>query len=273
MNEGLRKRLSQIKHVALDMDGTIYLSDTLFPYTLPFLGKLDEMGISYTFLTNNPSRCRKDYIDKLCRMGIPAGMDRMYTTIEATIGYIRANLPGVKKMYMLGTPSMVSEFEAAGFVQEEKSPEAVVVSFDMTLTYERLCKASWWIGKGLPYIATNPDRVCPTDLPTILVDCGSICACIESATGRKPDVTLGKPDPQMIYAIARDFGVEASEMAIVGDRLYTDIASGINAGALSVLVLSGETSLPDVNRSGIRPDLICRDLEEFGNLLEDNRIE
>lgn len=268
MTESLAQRFSRIKHVALDMDGTIYLSDTLFPYTIPFLRGLDGMGIGYSFLTNNPSRSRKDYVEKLQRMGIPAEPDRMYSTIEATISYIKSHLPGVRRLCILGTPSMVTDFEAAGFVRDFDTPEAVVVAFDMTLEYEKLCRTAWWISKGLPYIATNPDRVCPTDRPTVLVDCGSICACLESATGRKPDVTLGKPDPQILYTIAVDHGIEASDMAVVGDRLYTDIASGLNAGALSVLVLSGETTLEAARGSEIKPDLICRDLAEFGELLE-----
>lgn len=271
MTEDLRKRLLQIKHVALDMDGTIYLSDTLFPYTVPFLHSLERMGISYSYLTNNPSRSREDYIGKLQRMGIPAGKNQMYTTIEATISYIGRQLPSVRRLCILGTPSMVSDFEAAGYIQDFETPEAVVVAFDMTLQYDRLCKTAWWISKGLPYIATNPDRVCPTDKPTVLVDCGSICACLESATGRKPDITLGKPDPQILYAIAADRGLDATQMALVGDRMYTDIATGLNAGALSVLVLSGETTSDAARESGIKPDLICRDLAEFGELLESVR--
>lgn len=267
MTEGLKKRLLQIKHVALDMDGTIYLSDTLFPYTLTFLKDLEDMGIGYSFLTNNPSRCRKDYIEKLRVLGIPAVMNQMYTTIEVTISYLRNRLPGVKRLFILGTPSMVSDFEAAGFVHDNDHPQAVVVSFDMTLRYENLCKAAWWISRGLPYLATNPDRVCPTDRPTILVDCGSICACLETATGRKPDVTLGKPDPEILYTVARDNGIEPSQVAMVGDRMYTDIAAGLNAGALSVLVLSGETTAEEAEKSEIKPDLICRDLAEFGELI------
>ncbi|MCQ2176837.1 MAG: HAD-IIA family hydrolase [Bacteroidales bacterium] len=256
------------------MDGTIYLSDTLFPYTLPFLEDLEAAGIGYSFLTNNPSRCRKAYLDKLSGMGIRAGLDNMYTTIEATIDYIKVNLPGVRRLFILGTPSMVSEFEAAGFQSVYDDPEAVVAAFDRTLVYDRLCKAAWWVKKGLPYVATNPDRVCPTDQDTVLVDCGSICAALEYATGRRPDAVLGKPDPQILYTIARDKGILPSEIAMVGDRMYTDVASGLNAGALSVLVLSGETTLSNLSSlaSEIRPDLVCRDLAEFGSLLKMARL-
>ena len=269
MTEELRKRLLQIKHVALDMDGTIYLSDTLFPYTIPFLKGLESAGIGYSFLTNNPSRSRRAYLDKLTGMGIPADPENMYTTIEATIDYVKTNLPDVRKLFILGTPSMISEFESAGFQSVYDDPEAVIAAFDRTLVYDRLCKAAWWISKGLPYIATNPDLVCPTDQETILVDCGSICAALEQATGRRPDIVLGKPDPQILYTIAHDKGILPSEIAMIGDRMYTDIASGLNAGALSVLVLTGETTLANLSTlaADIRPDLVCRDLEEFGSLL------
>lgn len=268
MTEDLRNRLLAVKHVALDMDGTIYLSDTLFPFTLPFLDSLKELGIGYSFLTNNPSKSRRAYLDKLNRMGIPAGPEHMYTTIEATIDYLRYKYPEVRRLFLLGTPSMISEFEAAGYESVYDNPELVVAAFDMTLTYDRLCKAAWWISKGLPYIATNPDYVCPTDQPTVLVDCGSICAALERATGRRPDIVMGKPDPAILYTIARDHGIHRRELAMVGDRLYTDIASGLNAGALSVLVLTGETTLDDLRGTTSRlPDLVCRDLSEFLSLL------
>lgn len=265
-----KRTLSKIRHVALDMDGTIYLGDTLFPYTVPFLERLDRLGITYSFLTNNPSSSRKAYLDKLRGMGVPSDLSRIYTTIELTISYLRTELPGVRRLYILGTPSMTEEFIAAGYEPVDDNPEAVVVAFDRTLVYERLCRAAWWIKAGLPYIATNPDLVCPTNQPTVLVDCGSICACLEKATGRRPDVTLGKPDPNFVLSIARDHSISAPEIAVVGDRLYTDIASGINAGALSVLVLSGETDLEMARRSEIRPDVIVNDIDEFGHMLEDS---
>lgn len=270
MTGGLTDRLRRIKHVALDMDGTIYLSDTLFPYTIPFLARLERLGITYSFLTNNPTKNRRDYVAKLRRLGIPVQPEQMYTAVETTVGYIKSRMAGVRRLYILGTPSMVSEFEAAGFESVDENPEAVVVSFDTTLVYERLCKAAWYIGRGLPYVATNPDFVCPTDQPTVLVDCGSICACLEKATGRKPDAVMGKPDPQILYTIASDRGLDIASVAMVGDRIYTDVASGINAGALSVLVLSGETTLEKARESQVKPDLITENIEEFGLLLEHN---
>ena len=275
MDVDLKKRLAGIRHVALDMDGTIYLGRTVFPYTIPFLEKLGRLGISYSFLTNNPSRSIEAYIAKLHKLGIPCTDDQMYSTATATIDYIKTHFPSARRLFLLGTPSMTGQFEAAGFESCADDPgdvpDIVVAAFDKTLQYSRLCRCAWWISKGLPYIATNPDWVCPTDEDTILVDCGSICKCLEGATGRVPDVVIGKPNPDILYGVLGSRGIGPSEAAIVGDRIYTDVKTGINAGALGVLVLSGETTLDMARRSDVVPSLICRDIEEFGNLLEESR--
>lgn len=273
MDKQLKEKLRRIRHVALDMDGTIYLSDSIFHFTLDFLAKLTRMGITYSFLTNNPTRSLEDYLAKLHKMGIEAGTEQMYSTVPATIDYIKANLPSARRLFLLGTPSMIRQFEDAGFESTSDSaddrPDAVVVAFDTTLVYSRLCRAAWWVAKGLPYIATNPDRVCPTDQPTILVDCGSLCACIAEATGRRPDAVIGKPDPAMIRGIEHRYGLKADEIAMVGDRIYTDVECAYNAGAFGVLVLSGETTLEMARRWPHAPSLICRDIAELGDLLED----
>lgn len=275
MTDELKKRLRGIKHVALDMDGTIYLGATLFPYTIPFLEKLDRMGIGYSFLTNNPTKSIDAYLDNLRKRGVPCRPDQMYTTALAAVDYVRTHFPEAKKLFLLGTPSMISQFEAAGYhsCSEDVNdvPDVVVAAFDMTLTYPRLCRCAWWVSQGLPYIATNPDWVCPTDQPTVLVDCGSICACIEAATGRKPDVVIGKPNPDILYGILDKKGVKPSEAAMIGDRIYTDVKTGINAGAVGVLVLSGETTMEIAAASDVVPTVICRDIEEFGQMLEEAR--
>jgi len=267
----LKERLKGIKHVALDMDGTIYLSNNIFPFTIPFLSALREAGISYSFLTNNPTKSLSDYLAKLAKMGIQADESEMYTTVVASIDYIKSHYPNVKRLFILGTPSMTAQFEAAGFVTTSDSaddvPDMVVVSFDMTLQYSRLCRAAWWVKQGLPYLATNPDKVCPTDQPTVLVDCGSICKCIEWATDRKPDIMIGKPDPEMLRGIMQQRGLRPDQIAMVGDRIYTDIAMAQNAGAFGVLVLSGETTLEVAQSASNPPDLVVKNIEEFGSLL------
>lgn len=282
----LRNQLSKIKHVALDMDGTIYLGDTLFPFTIDFLAKLSANGIGYSFLTNNPSKSIADYLKKLEKLGIHADESNMYTTSLAAIDYIKANYPDARKLFLLGTPSMVSQFEKAGFVScsdnPDDVPDVLVVAFDMTLEYSRLCRAAWWASQGIPYVATNPDRVCPTDQKVVLVDCGSICKCIEHATGRQPDITLGKPDPNMLKGILDRHGLKPEEIAMVGDRIYTDTAMAHNAGAFGVLVLSGETTLETAEKVAedarnneapefYPPDLIVRDIKELGELLIGNK--
>ena len=272
----LRERLAGIRHLALDMDGTIYMGSTLFPFTIEFLDSMSKAGIGYSFLTNNPSRSVADYLKKLAGMGIQADEENMYTTSLAAIDYIKANYPDARRLFLLGTPSMISQFEKAGFIScaddPDDVPDVLVVAFDMTLEYSRLCRASWWASQGVPYIATNPDRVCPTDQRTVLVDCGSMCRCIEHATGRCPDITLGKPDPNMLKGILDRHGLKPEEIAMVGDRIYTDTAMARNAGAFGVLVLSGETTLETAEAAvEDAPDLICRDIKELGELIIESR--
>lgn len=261
----------KIKHVALDMDGTIYMGSHLFPFTQDFLKMLRDNGIGYSFLTNNPTRSISDYLAKLEKMGIEATTENMYTTAVATIDHLKANMPEVKRIFVIGTPSMKAEFERAGFeltAEDAKDmPQALIVAFDTTLEYGRLCHASWLATQGVPYIATNPDRVCPTNLDTVLVDCGSLCACIEHATGRKPDLVIGKPNPGMLDGILYRHGLQPDEIAMCGDRIYTDVAMARNAGALGVLVLSGETTLETAVNSDPQPPITAKNIMEFGRLL------
>lgn len=275
MTAELKQRLRAIRHVALDMDGTIYLSDTVFPFTNDFLARLRAMGISYSFLTNNPTKSLKDYLAKLARMGIEAAPEQMYTTTIAMIDYIKSHYPDARRLFVLGTPSMKGMLEEAGFTitadDPADVPDIVLASFDMTLEYSRLCRAAWWVSRGLPYLATNPDRVCPTDRETILVDCGSICKCIEHATGRQPDVTLGKPDPNMLSGIRSRMGLNPDQIAMVGDRIYTDIEMAYRAGAFGVLVLSGETTVEVARQAEHQPSLICKDIAGFADILEEAR--
>ena len=282
----MKAKLAKIRHLALDMDGTIYLGSTLFPFTKKFLADMTEAGITYSFLTNNPSISVSDYLKKLEKLGIEANEDNMYTTSLAAIDYIKSHYPEAKRLFILGTPSMTTQFEEAGFLScaddPDDVPDVLVVAFDKTLAYDRLCRASWWASQGIPYVATNPDRVCPTDQRTVLVDCGSMCKCIEYATGRQPDVCVGKPDPNMLRGVFERYGYQPDEVAMVGDRIYTDTATAHNAGAFGVLVLSGETTLEVAEKVAedartnpapefFPPDLIARDVKELGELLIEAR--
>lgn len=271
----LPTRLRDIAHVALDMDGTIYKGGTLFTCTLPFLELLRELGIGYTFLTNNPSKSVVDYLAHMRRMGLSATADELYTSAQATIDFLKKRHPKMRRLFALGTPSMLAEFRDAGFTltndDPKDEPDAVVIGFDMTLSYARVCRAAWWIQQGKLFVATNPDRVCPTDQPTVLVDCGSICAMLEKATGRSPDVVMGKPDPEMLRGIRDRHGLRPSQVAMVGDRIYTDVLMAHRADALGVLVLTGEATAEDAARAEFPPHLTVPSLAELGAMLVDAR--
>lgn len=267
LSDEVLSRLAALKHIALDMDGTIYMGKTLFPFTNKVLEGFGKMGVEHSFLTNNPTSSVQAYIDKLHKMGIACTEDNMYTTSIATIDYIKAHWPSARRLFILGTPSCIEQFEKAGFEMcednAEDRPDVVIASFDKTLIYSRFCRTAWWVSQGVPFLATNPDWVCPTDEPTVLIDCGSITAAITAATGRKPDCVLGKPDPSMLEGIMQRHGLRANQMAMIGDRLYTDVATAINAGSVGVLVLSGESTMQTVAESSVKPTLICQDLDEF----------
>jgi NagD protein len=210
-------------------------------------------------------------------MGIDVDVEDVYSSMHATLEYLRRELPDVRRPFVLGTASLQREFESEGYAvageSADEAPDAVVVAFDTGLIYERLCRAAYWIAEGIPFIATHPDRVCPTDRPTVLVDCGSICAALEQATGRAPIAVPGKPSPMMLAGLMQRRGVEQAELAMVGDRLYTDIAMANAAGVLSVLVLSGESTAADANAAADSdtPALIVRDVGELGRRLIEAR--
>jgi Predicted sugar phosphatases of the HAD superfamily len=269
-NADLHARLRRIRHIALDMDGTIYRDGQLFESTLPFLSQLEEQGIGYSFLTNNTSLSRDDYVTKLNRLGIPASLESIQTPAQATMAVLRERFPDVRSLAVLGTPSLSEEFERGGWSISWETPQAVVVGFDTTLTYERLCRAAYWIQKGLPFLATHPDLVCPTSQETVLVDCGSICACLTAATGRSP-IVLGKPEPTMLEVLCLRYQLQPDELAMVGDRIYTDLAMAKRANAFSVLVLSGEATAEETAQLADPPDLVVPEIGELGRWLTQSR--
>jgi NagD protein len=170
---------------------------------------------------------------------------------------------------------MRAEIAASGFTVTDDSPtdepDAVLIGFDTDLRYSRLCRAAYWIKSGKPFFASHPDLVCPTDEPTVLVDCGAICAALSEAAGRTPDAVLGKPDPRMLEGLLRRQSLAPENLAMVGDRLYTDVEMARRAGCLGVLVLSGEATRDDVARHRWPVDLVARDLEELGRELAASR--
>jgi HAD superfamily hydrolase (TIGR01450 family) len=261
----IASRLAKIKHFVLDLDGTIYLGNTLFDASLPFLATLAEHGIGYTFVTNNSARSRAAYATHLREMGIIAPPEAIVTSAHATMHHIRQSLPEVRRLFVLTSQTALEDYRLCGFELVDEAPDAVVVSFDTAMTYERLCATAYWISRGLPYFATHPDRVCPTDRATVLPDCGAICALLESATGRKPDAVLGKPHPAMLAEVMAKHALGASETAMIGDRLYTDIRMAREAGVLAILTLTGEASSADAAACGatLQPDLIVGSLDDL----------
>jgi NagD protein len=262
-------RLAKLRHVVLDMDGTIYLGHKLFPETLPFLALLKQLDVGYSFVTNNCSRSRAEYVAHLQEMGITALADSVVTSSHSAIHHLRTHLPWVRRLFVLGTPGGKEDLHLGGYEIVEEQPDAVIVGFDNHLTYGLLCRTAYFIKQGLPYIATHPDRICPTNEPTVLPDCAAICALLETATGRKPDAIPGKPKPALIEEIMTRYALAPDQTAMVGDRLYTDVRMARDAGVLAVLTLTGEAnaaeaaSLPESQR----PDLIIKNLADFAKQL------
>lgn len=273
------ERLGAIRHFVLDMDGTIYLGNRLLPATVSFLELLGSLGIGRSFITNNSSLSAARYVEKLLALGIAACTDDIFTSSHATLEYLARHHPEVRRLFVLGTSDLREEIaatgleiaEQAGSHDQQREPDAVVVGFDTSLTYQRLCQAAYWISRGKLYLATHPDRVCPADGPVVLPDCGALCACLEQATGRQPDAVLGKPDPRMIEGVLQRYQLGSSQIAVVGDRLYTDIEMARQSGALGVLVLTGETDRQTAAAATPGADLVVNDLAELGQLLQ-NRI-
>ncbi len=260
----IRARLATIQTYLLDLDGTVYLGDEIFPSALPFFQRLTELGKQYVFVTNNSSRTGAYYVAKLTRMGVTLRQEQVFTSGEATRIYLKKNYSS-RRVYLLGTPDLEEEFSLDGFVLTTSDPAAVVLGFDQTLTYEKLRNACALIRQGVPFIATHPDFNCPTPEGPI-PDCGAMSAAITAATGVQPTV-IGKPFPAIVDALCAKYSLERSKVAMIGDRLYTDIALGQQAGITSILVLSGETQPADLENSTYRPDIIATDLGELSRWL------
>jgi 4-nitrophenyl phosphatase len=264
VNNSLYDRLGQIQCFLLDMDGTFYLGDHLLPGAGELLDLFEIKKIDYLFLTNNSSRHQRQYSEKIARFGINVSPNHIFTSGEATALYLKKKYSRAK-LYVVGTDALEHEFETHGFVLTDHSPEIVVLGFDTTLTYTKLWKLCDFVRAGLPYIATHPDINCPTETG-FMPDIGAMIAFVATATGRTPDVIIGKPNPPIVDAIVEKTGISVSHLCMVGDRLYTDIAMG-KTGITTVLVLSGETGINDLKETSFRPDFIMQDLAELVSIL------
>lgn len=264
INQDVQKKLKEITCFALDMDGTVYLGETWIAGALDFLRAVENRGKQYIFLTNNSSKNAAAYVEKLARMGLMIDPDRVVTSGQATISYLKTNFPG-KRVFLLGNELLQEEFEKEGILlaqKESDAPEVVVTAFDTSLTYKKMCRVCDLVREGLPYITTHPDFNCPTE-NGFIPDSGAIHAFIQASAFRYPDHVIGKPSGDIMDYLAMRAGVAKEQTAMVGDRLYTDVAAGVNNGYTGILVLSGEAGMQDVYESKVIPDLIFGSVKDM----------
>lgn len=262
--------LEEKKLFLLDMDGTIYLDRTLFPCTPPFLEAVRARGGRYLFLTNNSSRSVDAYVEKLAGMGVNSAPEDFLTSVDALIADLKSR-PPYKKCYAFGTRTFREQLTQAGIPVTqtlEDGIDCLLIGFDTELTFQKLEDACILLGRGVDFIATNPDWVCPTWYGSV-PDCGSVCEMLFRATLRRPRV-IGKPQPAMALLALERTGFAPEQALMVGDRLYTDIAAGVNAGIDTAFVLSGEGTLDDLKQSDVKPTWVFKDIGELHRAWEGN---
>jgi len=250
------------------MDGTFYLGDRLLPGAAQFVAHLRRRALPFLFLTNNSSGHRTQYADKIRRLGIALEDEQVFTSGEATTIWLQDQTPR-GRIFLAGTPALEDEFLRGGYHLVRDDPDWVVLGFDQTLTYAKLWRLCDLVRAGVPYLATHPDFNCPTE-NGFMPDTGAMIAFIEASTGRRPDVIVGKPNGPIVEAVARKIGVPVESMAMIGDRLYTDVALGVH-GLVTALVLCGETRRGDLDGSPHQPDLVVADLAELTAFLQSRR--
>lgn len=256
------KNLEKLRLFLLDMDGTIYLDNDLFDGVTDFLEHIKNIGGRYIFLTNNSSKSVDKYIEKLAELGIASTADDFLTSTDATILYLKKK--AYNKIYAFGTASFKEQLRSADLPITDKPEDGIdclCLGFDTELTFKKLEDACILLGRNVDYIATNPDWVCPTWYGFV-PDCGSVSQMLYNATKRRP-MFIGKPEPTMALLAMEKTGYAPQETALIGDRLYTDIACGVNAGVNSVFVLSGEGTMADLEKSDVKPDFVYKNIKEF----------
>jgi HAD superfamily hydrolase (TIGR01450 family) len=255
-------KLSEKKFFLLDMDGTLYLDNDLFDGTVEFLSHVKEKGGKYLFVTNNSSKSTDAYVSKLERLGIQASEDDFLTSTDATIIYLQEKFPS-RKFYAMGTKSFVDQLQQSGIdvvTDLEDDIFGLVISNDQELNFKKLEDACKLLLRDVTYIATNPDWVCPTAFGYV-PDCGSFAEMLFRATGKQPHF-IGKPRPEMLTLAMGKYGYSKEESVMIGDRVYTDIASGYNAGIDTIFVLSGEGTMTDAENTDTKPTYIFKNIRE-----------
>ena len=257
--------IQDVRCFLLDMDGTFYLGENLIPGSLDFIRRVEETGRDFLFLTNNSSHNAEFYVQRLKRMGLNVGREKVLTSGEATAAVLQEKYPG-KRAFVLGNEFLLEEMREAGVTVDQADPEIVVVGYDTTLDYKKMTAVCDFVRAGLPYIATHPDFNCPTETG-FAPDIGAIMAFIEASTGRRADLVVGKPHTGIVQAALRRTGLAVGQLAMVGDRLYTDVETGLKSGMLSILVMSGETTPEMLAAYPHKPDLVFDRLAEMIPLL------
>lgn len=264
-----QKAITSMKLFLFDMDGTLYLGDRIYPFTDELLHTIKEQGKRYLFMTNNSSKSVNDYIKKLDALGISATREDFITSSQATAYYLQKHHAG-KVLYVCGTESLKQELRDEGFTVSENIAETqcIVMGFDTELTFQKLHDVSYLLltKPDLPYIATNPDLVCPTEFGSV-PDCGSVCQMIYNATSKRP-LVIGKPSGLMPELAMQRLNVPKENTCVVGDRIYTDIKCGLNAGITGILVMSGETTPEILAESADKPHIVLNDAGEILSILK-----
>jgi len=261
--------LSRKKFFLLDMDGTIYLDDDLFDGTLDFLSYIKRINGKYLFLTNNSSRSVTAYVEKMQRLGIQTTKDDYLTSVDALIIYLKKNGYDKKHIYAFGTQTFKNQLSEAGFDivdMLDDSIEVLLCGFDTELTFKKLEDACILLNRGVDFIAANQDWVCPTWYGYV-PDCGSVCEMLYRATGKRP-IFIGKPQPEMALLAMEKYGYQTEDTILIGDRIYTDIACGVNAGIDTALVLSGESTIEDIEKNKEKPTHVYQGIRDILNDLE-----
>ena len=265
MNETLRDTLKKVKYFLLDMDGTVYLGDKIIGGMNVTLDKVRQSGRKIVYLTNNSSRTADEYIKKLTRLDLFRDGDEVYSSGMAATEFLAAERVG-RTVNLLGVDTLKSEFEKNGIRLTDEDPDICVLAYDTELTYKKLCTFTDGLNRGAEYIATHPDAVCPAS-PYSVPDAGAFIAMIKAATGRTPDIVIGKPQTGMGERLKVRYKADNDEFLMVGDRLYTDVAFGVNCGFHTALVLSGESTLAEAIKSDKKPEFILDDLNRIVDFL------
>lgn len=260
------EQLKKIDCYLFDMDGTIYIERELIDGAKETIDFLREQGKKVIFLTNNSSVSAKYYVNKVNGLGIDCTINEIYTSGNATTEFLNSKYKD-KTVYLVGTNELKKEFERANIKLVEENPDIVCLAYDKELTYKKLVKATRYINGGAIYIATHPDINCPAK-PFYEPDIGSFMALIEKSTGKKPSTICGKPYAPIAEGIEKRVGMPANKIAMVGDRLMTDIRFGNLNNFTSVLVLSGETNMDMYNSTDIEAKVILNSIFDIKHTLK-----